>query len=169
MEKDPQQPEIQKPLGTLKEITRCDMHLALPGARQREYFPEPWLETCSQLATHQLAAQNCATTSEAVDRIVASVARDLDIRQLKRWTPAERRGLRNLAPLIAATEPHTWPTAERRALRDLVRAKGGQYEREIRPPPPRPPPLPPRLGEEDKGVGPLQLASSRWERGARAH
>jgi hypothetical protein len=117
-------------LSTLRRLASCDMHLALPAARASDLFEERWLETSSMLATKALAAAGGSTRKESADRVAMNVARDLGLRSMHTWSPAEQRACRLLAPIVAATSPATWPAEAKRSMRKLLRAKGGICEAE---------------------------------------
>jgi hypothetical protein len=117
-------------LSTLRRLASCDMHLALPAARASDLFEERWLETSSMLATKALAAAGGSTRKESADRVAMNVARDLGLRSMHTWSPAEQRACRLLAPIVAATSPATWPAEAKRSMRKLLRAKGGTCEAE---------------------------------------
>ena len=113
---------------TLRRLSSCDMHLTLPGAKDSELFDERWLETCSMLASKILGETDGRTRQDAVKRVTARLAKDVGIRNLDKWSSAERRGIDNIAPIVAAAMPSEWSTAEKRSLRKLLRAKGGNNE-----------------------------------------
>lgn len=113
---------------TLRRLASCDMHLALPGARQSELFEERWLETSSMLATAALNAAGGRTRKDAAHRVALRLAKDIGIRSFAKWSPAERKAFERMAPLVAIAGPGNWPAAERRALRAMLRAKGGARE-----------------------------------------
>lgn len=113
---------------TLRRLASCDMHLNLPGARASDLFDEQWLMTSSMLATRILGRAGGKTRRQSVDRVAAQVARDLDLRNLRKWTRAERRAYRRIAPIVAITHPQTWSVAAKRDMRRLLRAKGADFE-----------------------------------------
>jgi hypothetical protein len=113
---------------TLRRLVSCDMHLTLPGARSSDLFDEEWIETSSMLATNELANFDGPTRAESADRVATKVARDLRMRSISTWSPAEKRGLRRLAPIVAATKPASWSADAKRSMRKLLRAKGGPFE-----------------------------------------
>jgi len=113
---------------TLRCLASCDMHLTLPGAKGSELFEERWLETSSMLATKILGEAAGRTRQAAVKCVTARLAKDIGIRDLDRWSAAERRGIAKIAPIVAAVAPSEWSAAEKRSLRDLLRAKGGNGE-----------------------------------------
>jgi hypothetical protein len=117
-------------MGILRELASCDMHLALPGARQSEFFDEEWINTSSQLATRELARAGGKTTRDAANRVMKSLSKDLGIRSVESWTIDERRGYRALAPIVAAVETVEWDRESKHQLRKLLRAKGGKRELE---------------------------------------
>lgn len=113
---------------TLRRLASCDMHLVLPGAKAAELFDEAWLTTSSMLASRALGAAGAATHLASANAVAEAVARDLAIRNLSSWTPAERRAFTAIAPIVAAAEPKAWSTADKRSMRELLRAKGGPRE-----------------------------------------
>jgi hypothetical protein len=113
---------------TLRKLASCDMHLTLPGARANELFDERWLETVSMLATRELGDAGGRTRKDAVDRVAARLSRDVGLKSRARWSAAERRGFKIIAPIVAAARPGSWPAADKRSLRQLLRAKGGRNE-----------------------------------------
>jgi hypothetical protein len=112
----------------LRKLSSCDMHLALPGSRQSEFFDEDWLATSSMLGTQELAAVGGSTRSESAMRVAENVARDLGIRSVTNWSKAEQHALENIAPIVAATKPAAWPAIEKASMRKLLQAKGGLHE-----------------------------------------
>jgi len=123
-----QNKDYRSDLGTLRRLASCDMHLALPGAKQSELFDEEYLPTSSMLATQVLRAAGGRTQAESAALVVGQVARDIGIRNLDKWSPSERRGLMAIAPIVAAVDPGTWSGDARRLMRELLRAKGGHNE-----------------------------------------
>ena len=121
-------PRYRTGIKTLGELSSCDMHLMLPGARQSELFNEEWLTTCAQLATEELGRAGGRTRRESVERVTKSVADAAGIRSLKTWTRDELWALRTLAPIVAATDPGAWGRDAKRSLRAALKAKGGKYE-----------------------------------------
>jgi hypothetical protein len=113
---------------TLRRFASCDMHLTLPGAKGSELFEERWLDTSSMLASKILGEAGGHTRQAAAKSVTARLAKDIGIRNLDKWSAAERRGIENIAPIVAATTPSEWSTAEKRSLRELLRAKGSDNE-----------------------------------------
>ena len=113
---------------TLRKLASCDMHLTLPGARANELFDERWLETISMLAARELGDAGGRTRKADVDRVAARLGRDVGLKSQARWSAAERRGFKIIAPIVAAASPGSWPAADKRSLRQLLRAKGGRNE-----------------------------------------
>jgi hypothetical protein len=120
--------EYRSDIKTLRKLASCDMHLTLPDARAGDLFDERWLETVSMLATRELGSAGGRTRKSGVDRVAARLSRDIGLKSQTRWSEAERRGFRMIAPIVAAANPEGWPTADKRSLRQLLRAKGGRYE-----------------------------------------
>ena len=112
----------------LKKLANGDMHLTLPGSRSAEFFDEEWLPTLSKLATRALGQINARTRRESLELLTKKVTRELRIRSLNSWTANERRSLKAIAPLIAASNPQSWPDSTKRVARKILRAKGGQHE-----------------------------------------
>ena len=104
------------------------MHLTLPGATASDLFDEEWLVTSSMLASRELGTTVARSHAGSADAIAASVARGLDIRNIERWSSAERRGFMRIAPIVAAAGPASWTRDEKRTMRALLRAKGGDRE-----------------------------------------
>jgi hypothetical protein len=104
------------------------MHLTLPGALQSDLFDERWIETSSMLATEVLSAAGGRTRRATANRVAAGLARDIGIRSFDSWTTAERRGFRQIAPIVAVASPKNWSTDAKRSMRKLLRAKGGDCE-----------------------------------------
>jgi hypothetical protein len=115
-------------LKTLRRLASCDMHLTLPGALQSDLFDERWIETSSMLATEVLSAAGGRTRRATANRVAAGLARDIGIRSFDSWTTAERRGFRQIAPIVAVASPKNWSTDAKRSMRKLLRAKGGDCE-----------------------------------------
>jgi len=121
-------PGYRSPVAVLRKLASCDMHLTLPGARQREYFAEEWLPASSGLATRELGLAGGRSRSEGASRVVRKLQESLGIRSLATWTPDERRGMKVIAPFIAALDLSKWSRSELALTRKLLRAKGGKYE-----------------------------------------
>ena len=126
-----ERPGYRTPIGTLKALATCDMHLTLPGARQSEYFDEDWIETCSMLATRELARTRHRSRRKALDDIAHQLAGDLGIVSMEDWNPEERKWFVRLGPLVAATNPARWTKREQSSLIRLMHAKGADNEREF--------------------------------------
>ena len=119
------------PVVTLKKLATCDMHLTLGGARQAELFDESWIEVCSLLATRQLASTGQQSRRKAQDELARRLIQELNIETMADWSQEERRWFVRMAPIAAAVNPGVWPIRDRRALADLMRAKGGENERDF--------------------------------------
>jgi hypothetical protein len=114
-------------LPTLRQLSSCDMHLVLAGARASELFDERWIETSSMLATRNIAAAG-RKRRDAVERLTTNLLRKLDVRSCSSWSANERAACRRLAPIASAADVSSWSSGEKRAMRDLLRAKGGESE-----------------------------------------
>ena len=67
------------------------------------------------------------------------------------WSGEERRWFVRLAPIVSATHPVAWPKRDRNRLVQMIRAKGGDCERDfIR-----------RFGEHKRFFGALKKACRR--------
>jgi hypothetical protein len=119
------------PIATLKALATCDMHLTLPGARQSDYFDEAWIETCSLLATRELARTRHRSRRKALDDIAHRLAGDLGILRMEDWSAEERKWFVRMGPLVAATNPGGWTKREQASLIRLMRAKGADNERDF--------------------------------------
>jgi hypothetical protein len=119
------------PIPMLRDLATCDMHLTLPGARQGEFFDEAWIETCSLLATRELAKTGHGARRKAIDTIAHRLVRELGIDQMEDWSREARKWFVRLGPLIASTNPGGWRKREQAGLVQLMRAKGGEYERDF--------------------------------------
>lgn len=113
---------------TLRRLAECDMHLSLPGARKSELFEEDWLVAMSKLATDVLASSGRKSRRDAVSDVAKRVAKDLRLRGYSRWTPAEQRAFRMMAPIVAAASPGSLSTDAKRQMRRLLRAKSAAGE-----------------------------------------
>ena len=118
------------PIPTLRELATCDMHLVLPGATQSELFDESWIETCSLLATREIAKTGHRSRRRALDDIAHRLVRDLDIERMEDWSTEERKWFVRMGPLVAATCPADWPKRDKASLVQLMHAKGGDQERD---------------------------------------
>ena len=118
------------PLAMLRQLATCDMHLTLPDARQADYFDEGWIEFASLLATRELAKTGLPSRRRATDAIAHQLASDLGLESLDGWSGEERRWFVRLAPIVAATHPVAWAKRDRDALVRMMRAKGGDHERD---------------------------------------
>ena len=115
-------------IDTLRRLASCDMHLTLPAARARDFFDESGFETASMVATRTLGEARGDTRAEAESDVVAQVSKALGIRKLGTWSRPEQSAFRQLAPILAATDPASWPVEQKRLARELLRAKGGPLE-----------------------------------------
>ena len=119
------------PVGMLRKLAVCDMHLTLPAARQSELFDEDWIELTSLLATRRLAETGHRSRRRARDAVAHALAQDLGIDSMAGWSQEERRWVVRLSPIVSALHPVAWPPVERRSLVRLLRAKGGEEERDF--------------------------------------
>jgi hypothetical protein len=118
------------PVEILRKLATCDMHLALPGARQAEFFDEGWIETTSLLATRELNRSGQPSRRKAEDLVAHELAGALGIRSMDDWSTEERRWFVRFAPIVAAAAPASWTATEKRSMVALMRAKGGRLERD---------------------------------------
>ena len=117
------------PRALLREFTGGDLELVLPGFSTRPHFEERWLAVLAASATGLLAAQPAGSRAEANLRLARQVSKDLGFRT-RGWSHAERRALRDLAPVLAQIpELAQWRAAERNRLVEIIRAKGAASER----------------------------------------
>ncbi len=121
-------PSYRTPIAILKQLTRADMYLTLPGGS-----PAPEKEvTASQVAalvTRSIAREFRGDRRAAARETPARVARALGAGGWTAWPREERHAFERLA-LVAALIPDLarWPAADRRALVRVFRAKGGRSE-----------------------------------------
>jgi hypothetical protein len=125
------QKNYRTPVGVLRKLAVCDMHLTLPAARQAEFFDEDWIELSSLLATRQLAKTGHRSRRKAQDTLAHRMAGDLGIDTMSDWTQEERRWFVRLCPVVSALNPAVWSAADRRSLVALMRAKGSKLERDF--------------------------------------
>ncbi len=118
----------RSPVTILRRLAKCDMHLVLPGARQSELFEESWIESCSLLATREIAKTGELSRKKALQIISRKMMKDLGLRSIRSWTRQEQETFIHFCPVIAAAEPGKWKSREKKALAELMRAKGGQSE-----------------------------------------
>jgi len=118
----------RSPLTILRRLAKCDMHLALPGARQAELFEESWIESCSLLATREIAGTGELSRKKALQIIAGRMMKVLGLRSTRSWSRTEQEMFVHFCPIIAATDPGKWTTREKKTLIELMRAKGGQSE-----------------------------------------
>jgi hypothetical protein len=118
----------RSPVATLKRLATCDMHLALPGARQSEFFDESWIESCSLLATQEIAKTGELSRKSALRVISRRIMKDLGQRSIKSWSRNEQEAFVRFCPIIAAANPGNWSSSEKKALVRIMRAKGGKSE-----------------------------------------
>ena len=115
---------------TLKALAAGDLILDLPGYDPDDHFDEALLPRAGALAARMQASVPAWSREQAARRLAARVAADLAIDDLARWTPAERRGLAFLAPVVAGiADLRDWDDADRHATVALLRAKGAPQER----------------------------------------
>ena len=120
--------EYRSPVSILRRLAKCDMHLALPGARQSEFFEESWIESCSLLATREIAKTGELSRKKALQTISQRMMKDLGLRSIKSWSRKEQETFVHFCPVVAAADPAKWSLREKKALVELMRAKGGQSE-----------------------------------------
>ena len=142
------------PVGVLRKLAVCDMHLTLPAARQADFFDEEWIELSSLLATQQLARTGHRSRRRAQDALAHALAQDLEIASMAEWSQEERRWFVRLSPIISALHPGSWSAADRRSLVALMRAKGSKHERDFAA----------RLGEHERLFNALKKACRRLAR-----
>lgn len=116
---------------TLKRLTHCDMHLRVKGARKHEFFEERWLETCAAGATEILARQNTLERLAAAREAATELLRALGQKTYTHWSKNEQQALLQQAPIMSLLpDVKRWTKTERGNLIDLMRAKGGKFERD---------------------------------------
>jgi hypothetical protein len=120
--------EYKSPVSLLRRLATCDMHLVLAGARQSELFDESWIESCSLLATQEIARTGELSRKKALRTISRRTMKDLGLRSIKSWPRNEQEAFVRLCPIVAAADPGTWSTGEKKALVRIMRAKGGKSE-----------------------------------------
>lgn len=118
----------RSPVGVLKRLATCDMHCVLPGARQSEFFDESWIESCSLLATQEIAKTGELSRKKALRAIARQTMKDLDLRSITSWSKDEQAAFVRFCPIVAAADPSGWSQVEKKALVQLMRAKGGRSE-----------------------------------------
>ncbi|MGI9272238.1 MAG: hypothetical protein ACR2QT_10715, partial [Woeseiaceae bacterium] len=118
----------RSPINILRRLATCDMHCVLPGARQSEFFDESWIESCSLLATQEIAKTGELSRKKALRAISRQVMKDLGLRSLKSWSRNEQQAFVRFCPTIAAADPANWSTQEKKTLAQLARAKGAESE-----------------------------------------
>jgi hypothetical protein len=120
--------EYRSPLTILRRLAKCDMHLALPGARQAELFEESWIESCSLLATREIAGTGELSRKKALQIIARRMMKDLGLRSIRNWSRTEQETFVHFCPVVAAADPGKWTSREKKTLIELMRAKGGRSE-----------------------------------------
>jgi len=118
----------RSPVGILRRLATCDMHCVLPGARQSEFFDESWIESCSLLATQELAKTGELSRKKAQRAISRRTMKDLSLRSIKGWSGNEQEAFIRFSPVVAAADPGNWSSSEKKALVQIMRAKGGNSE-----------------------------------------
>jgi len=118
----------RSPRTILRRLAKCDMHLALPGARQAELFEESWIESCSLLATREIAGTGELSRKKALQIIARRMMKDLGLRSIRNWSRTEQETFVHFCPVVAAADPGKWTSREKKTLIELMRAKGGQSE-----------------------------------------
>lgn len=120
--------KYRSPIAVLRRLAKCDMHLVLPGARRSELFAESWIESCSLLATREIAKTGELSRKKALQTIAGRMMQDIGLRSIKSWTKKEQQTFVHFCPVIAAADPGKWSLREKKALMELMRSKGGQSE-----------------------------------------
>ena len=116
---------------TLKQLTRCDMHLKLTGARKSEFFPEDWLEVCATGASSVLSRQHAVDRRAAARQAAVGLLATLGTEPDRGWSRNERRALLLQAPVMSLVgDLEHWSRREKDALVSLMKAKGGDQERD---------------------------------------
>jgi hypothetical protein len=118
----------RSPITVLRRLAKCDMHLVLPGARQAELFAESWIESCSLLATREIAKTGELSRKKALQIIARRMMKDLGLRSIRGWSKKEQETFVHFCPVVAAADPRKWKSREKKSLVALMRAKGGQSE-----------------------------------------
>jgi hypothetical protein len=117
---------------TLRALAIGDLHLDLPGWNNADHFDEALIAQAGARAARQLGAVPAWSRAEAARRLAAQVAAALGLDDVARWSPAERRGITFLAPLIAGLPGIAdWSRADRAALAAILRSKGAAQERDF--------------------------------------
>ena len=104
------------------------MHCVLPGARQREFFDESLIESCSLLVTQEIAKTGELSRKKSLQAISRRIMKDLGLRSIKSWPRNEQEAFVRFSPIVAAANPGNWSSSEKKALVRLMRAKGGKSE-----------------------------------------
>ncbi|MFO1397490.1 MAG: hypothetical protein U1F48_10545 [Burkholderiales bacterium] len=117
---------------TLRALARGDLVLDLPDCAPDDAFDEALLPRAGALAARVLAARPVRSREHALRAVERDVVRAVGIADYAAWSDDDRRGLRRLAPLVAALrDVEGWSASERQALRAMLRAKGALREREF--------------------------------------
>lgn len=116
------------PIATLRRLAGCDLRLDLAD-RTDALFDEAWLPGIGRGITDAIAQVPQANRGRALAQLARTVAQRLGT-DTRGWSPAERAGLAQFAPLLAQIDDlDRWPAADKRATIELVRARQAPTER----------------------------------------
>lgn len=118
-----QRSSYRVPLGTLRRLAACDLHLDLESDADQRFVDESALDALGRGITAAFAREGAARRQTALAQMTGRLAGVLGIDQA-RWSAPERQGLALLAPLIAqVADLDTWDADERNRLADLCRLR----------------------------------------------
>ena len=121
-------PEHRTTRARLNELASQYMFLQL-GRPRRDVLGEISLGAIGLHISRVLAERGGGDREAALEACAEEAARRLHLRSLPALTPGERLAWRRWSPLVLALPGLTrWSPANRRALREVVRAKGGRRE-----------------------------------------
>lgn len=125
-----QEPEYRTDRTTLRRLAQGDLTLALPGSGRHRLVDERCLARWS-LAAAGVIGEKAAGRSRAVAlrRVVAETLTRVGLSRGTRWSPWERQGVGDLAPVCALLPLEQWTPEELRSLARMIRAKGSVQER----------------------------------------
>ena len=119
------------PIATLRKLAACDIHLDLTEDAGDKFFDEGGLQDLGAGITSAIAGEGIARRADARARLSQRIAGLLGIR-LADWTPLERQGFAQFAPILAQIDDlAAWPKADRGALAQIVRARWAAQERDF--------------------------------------
>ena len=121
-------PSYRSSAATLRKLAAGYVFFHLGRPREDVLGKLP-LDRIGMAVTEALAERAGSDVERGLDECAAAAAAALAVRDLRRWSPAERAMFRRFSPLVLALPGLAgWSRDERIALARLIRVKGGRRE-----------------------------------------